>query len=147
MFKFININHNLIQKISDGDKLLINSLVIPTPKLYYVYYDVWGSCTFNEEYRVKTSSYDKEWAISLLGTEYSDGNFDLYSGEQLNVDYDNWEIDNYEFLAIDEVNQPIKTENLLSRIVVENTEDVVNSLDKKTLLKLKSIIDSRLRLL
>ena len=31
--------------------------------------------------------------------------------------------------------------------VIENTKDVVNSLDKKTLLELRRIIDSKLRLL
>jgi hypothetical protein len=39
------------------------------------------------------------------------------------------------------------TESLLSRLVLENTSEVASSLDKQTLLKLKQIIESRLRLL
>jgi hypothetical protein len=36
-------------------------------------------------------------------------------------------------------------ESLLDRLVLENTSEVVSSLDKQTLLKLKQIIESRLR--
>jgi hypothetical protein len=41
----------------------------------------------------------------------------------------------------------IKTESILDRLVIENTSDVIKCLDKKTLIKLKSIIESRLRII
>jgi hypothetical protein len=45
-----------------------------------------------------------------------------------------------------EINESeIRNESVLDRLVIENTSDVVKSLDKQTLIKLKSIIESRLR--
>jgi hypothetical protein len=53
----------------------------------------------------------------------------------------------YEFGFVIELNDDRTNgirESILKHLVVENTSKVVSSLDKKTLLKLKRIIDSRL---
>jgi hypothetical protein len=55
-------------------------------------------------------------------------------------------MNDWEFKTVSEV-EPKVQESLLSKLVIENTQDALNSLDKKTLIKLKSIIESRLRLL
>jgi len=79
------------------------------------------------------------------------GNWDLYDGRNLReTEYDNYEINDESYGHVYEVTEDyIKdgfvNESILDRIVLENTKDVVNSLDKKTLLKLRTIIESRLR--
>jgi hypothetical protein len=55
-------------------------------------------------------------------------------------------MNDWEFKTVSEVTPKIQ-ESLLSKLMIENTQDVVKSLDKKTLIKLKSIIESRLKLL
>jgi hypothetical protein len=75
----------------------------------------------------------------------------LYDGRNLReTEYDNYEINDESYGHVYEVTEDyIKdgfvNESILDRIVLENTKDVVNSLDKKTLLKLRTIIESRLR--
>jgi hypothetical protein len=49
------------------------------------------------------------------------------------------------FDRVYEVNYNKIKDSVLYRIVLENTSEVVSSLDKQTLLKLKQIIESRLR--
>jgi hypothetical protein len=57
--------------------------------------------------------------------------------------YDNAEMNDW---SIDNVSESIsESKSLLGRLVVENTSEVISSLDKQTLLELKQIIDSRLR--
>jgi hypothetical protein len=38
-------------------------------------------------------------------------------------------------------------DSILNKLVIENTSEVIDSLDKNTLLKLKRMIDSKLRLI
>jgi hypothetical protein len=64
------------------------------------------------------------------------------------TEYENYEENDYNYGDVSEIDKTeIKTESILDRLVIENTSGVVNSLDKKTLIKLKSIIESRLRLI
>ena len=65
------------------------------------------------------------------------------------TDYDNYEMNDYTIGGIhyyyEKPNQ-IK-DSILNKLVVENTSEVIDSLDKNTLLKLKRMIDSKLRLI
>ena len=66
------------------------------------------------------------------------------------TEYDNFDETDYDYNNVYNVNdnqETIYSESILDKLVIENTKDVVGSLDKKTLIKLKSIIESRLRLL
>ena len=73
----------------------------------------------------------------------------MWEGEErAPTDYDNFEESDYDFDDVHEIDENnIRTESILDRLVLENTKDVVKSLDKKTLLELRRIIDSKLRLL
>jgi hypothetical protein len=63
-------------------------------------------------------------------------------------EYENFEESDYSFGDVYEVNESnTRNESVLNRLVIENTSEVVNSLDRKTLLELRRIIDSKLRLL
>lgn len=144
--KFIEINDSVLTKIFEGDKSLTESLVIPIAKDYDVEYTADGNCYYTEYYSYKVSSYDKGWVDSMIQHQYNDGNFDLYNGKLENTQYDNYEMNEWNIQKVSEIESSIK-ESLLSKLVLENTQDALSSLDKKTLIKLKSIIDSRLRLL
>jgi hypothetical protein len=86
-----------------------------------------------------------DWVKDSASQQRNDGNWNLYDGYELSVtEYNNFEESDESFDEVVPINEGVQ-ESLLSRLVVENTSEVVSSLDKETLLKLKNIIDSRLR--
>lgn len=145
--KFLEMNDELLSKIfdPDGDKTLIDKLVIPVAQTYELQYSIWGSCTFDDYMGQKFDSYDMDWVEDSARQQQSEGNWDMYNGYHLrDTVYDNWETSDESFDKVIPVSENVK-ESLLDRLVLENTSEVVSSLDRRTLLKLKSIIDSRLR--
>jgi hypothetical protein len=94
-------------------------------------------------------SYDEEWVKDSAQQQNSDGNWNMWDGsERRDSEYENFEESDYSFGDVYEVNEnKLQNESVLGRLVVENTQDIVKSLDKKTLLELRRIIDSKLRLL
>lgn len=82
----------------------------------------------------------------MIQYQYGESIFDFYNGNLENTEYDNYEMNDWTIQNVNEIESSVK-ESLLSKLVLENTQDALNSLDKKTLIKLKSIIESRLRLL
>ena len=94
-------------------------------------------------------SYDEEWVKDSAQQQNSDGNWNMWDGqERSSTEYDDFQESDYRFDNVYEVDESkIKNESVLDRLVIENTSDVIDSLDKQTLIKLKSIIESRLRLL
>jgi hypothetical protein len=150
--KLLSDNDNLIADIfanqgeNKNNKELIERLEIPVAKDYELEYTVDGTVNYTEWYTYKVSSYDKSWVDESIRQQYNDGNFDLYEGHLDDTQYDNYEMNVWEFKGVSEVDPKVQ-ESLLSKLVIENTQDALHSLDKKTLIKLKSIIESRLRLL
>lgn len=153
--KFIEINDNIISELiannreQINNKELIEKLEIPIAKTYDLRYNVWGTCTYDEYLAQYFDSYDKDWVADSAKQQREDGNWDLYDGRNVrDTTYDNFDESDYSFDEVYEVNDDntykIK-ESLLDRLVVENTSEVVNSLDKQTLIKLQQIINSRLR--
>ena len=147
--KFIDINYDLLSKVFEpnGDKSLIEKLVIPVAKTYELQYSVWGSCSYEEYLAQKFDSYDEDWVRDSADQQRQDGNWDTYDGyERRKTEYDNFEESDMSYDRVVEVDDNTNVrESLLDRLVVENTSEVVNSLDKQTLLKLNQIIESRLR--
>jgi hypothetical protein len=146
--KFIDINDDLLSKIfePDGDKSLIEKLEIPVAKTYNLDYSTWGTCTYEEYLTQSFDSYDEDWVIDSANQQREDGNWDLYDGKsRRDTEYDNFEESDHTFDRVYEVNDNKIKESLLDQLVLENTSEVVSSLDKQTLLKLKQIIESRLR--
>ena len=141
--KFIKINRRLISEISETkDKSLIDKLVIPIAKTYEMLYNTWGSCTYEEFLKQEVDSYDEEWVrISILRDE-ADGYWNTYEGSQYSEpQYDNYEESDWSIESVHESNENIQENNF------KKTTKVISSMDKKSLLELKSVIDSRLRLL
>ena len=146
--KFLEMNDELLSKIfdPDGDKTLYDKLIIPVAQTYELRYSVWGQCTYDDYMGQKFDSYDMDWVKDSAEQQRNDGNWDLYDGYNLrDTSYDNFDESDYSFDDVKPVSESSIKESLLDRLVLENTSEVVSSLDRQTLLKLKSIIDSRLR--
>ena len=148
--KFLYINDGIIARIMEkSDILSYEDLIIPVAKTYNLHYTVWGSCSYEEFLAQKFDAYDKDWVADSANQQRNDGNWDLYDGViRREAEYDNFEESDHSFGDVYEVNEDGTykiRESLLDRLVLENTSEVVSSLDKQTLLKLKHIIESRLR--
>ena len=139
-------NDDVLADIFDtGNKTLYDKLIIPVAQTYELRYSVWGQCTYDDYMGQKFDSYDMDWVKDSAEQQRNDGNWDLYDGYNLtDTTYDNFEDSDYSFDEVKYISEPVK-ESLLDRLVLENTSEVVSSLDRQTLLKLKSIIDSRLK--
>ena len=153
--KFLEINGEIIADLFANNKeqmkngQLIQQLEVPVAKNYNLDYEVDGSCTYTEYFSQEFDSYDEDWVRDSAEQQRQDGSWDMYDGrERSPTDYENFEVNDFDYGDVYEINETkIKTESILDRLVIENTSGVVNSLDKRTLLKLKLIIESRLRLL
>ena len=144
--KFLEMNDDVLAELfGGGDKSLYDKLIIPEAQTYELRYSVWGSCTYDDYMSSNFDSYDMNWVEDSAQQQRNDGSWDLYNGIHVrDTTYDNFDESDYSFDEVRPVSENVK-ESLLSRLVVENTSEVVSSLDRQTLLKLKSIIDSRLR--
>jgi hypothetical protein len=149
--KFLEINDDLIadlfanNKEQMRNKELIEQLVIPSAKTYNLLYDVWGTCNYTEYKQQEFDSYDKNWVKESAHQQMTDGDWSTWDGQdRRESEYDNYEESNWEFNSVYEVeNKPIQ-ETLLSKLVLENTSDVIDSLDRTTLIKLRNLINQKL---
>ena len=139
-------NDDVLSNIFEtGDKTLYDKLIIPVAQTCELTYSVWGHCTYDDYMSQKFDTYDMDWVKDSADQQRNDGNWDLYDGYNLtDTTYDNFEESDYSFDEVKYISEPVK-ESLLDRLVLKNTSEVVSSLDRQTLLKLKSIIDSMLR--
>lgn len=154
--KLLEVNDEIIAELFANNrgqmknKDLIEKLVIPVSKTYVLNYEINGSCTYEEFLSQKFDSYDKEWVKDSAESQRRDGTWDTYYGKfRKDTQYDDFQMNDITYNNVYEVNTNENSEtkeSILDRLVIENTEDVVSSLDRDTLLKLKSIIESRLRL-
>jgi hypothetical protein len=142
---FIIENQPLLEQVINQEstvKDIINVLKIPTLKKYEVYYEIWGSATLTEKYRTKWESFSRDWAQTSVRQSYYDGEFNYYEGDYLEHDSDNFEPDNFDITYVRRLDESKKT--ILSKIVVENTTEVLDNLDKQTLIELRNIINRKL---
>jgi hypothetical protein len=151
--KLLQINDDLIADLFANNKEeiknreLFEQLVIPVAKSYNLNYSSWGSCSFTNYMVQEFDSYDEEWVKDSAQQQNNDGNWNMWEGsERRDTEYENFEESDYSFGDVYEIDDT-KNESVLDRLVIENTSEVVNSLDRKTLLELRRIIDSKLRLL
>jgi hypothetical protein len=153
--KFLEINDEIIAELFANNKkeiknrLLIEQLVIPVAKSYNLDYRVWGTCSYTNYMTQEFDSYDEEWVKDSASQQNNDGSWNMWEGqERSETEYDNYEESDYDYEDVYEIDESKnRNESVLDKLVIENTSEVIGSLDKKTLIKLKSIIESRLRLL
>ena len=149
--KLLEINDDLIadlfanNKEQMKNKELIEKLVIPVAKSYNLNYSVWGSCSYTDYKVQKFDSYDEGWVINFAEQQRQDGNWSMWDGrDRRDTEYENFEESDYDFGDVYEVDEKPIQESLLSKLVLENTSDVINSLDRTTLIKLRNLINQKL---
>jgi hypothetical protein len=153
--KFLEINDEIIAELFANNKkeirngLLIEQLVIPVAKSYNLDYKVMGTCSYTNYMTQEFDSYDEEWVKDSASQQNNDGSWNMWEGqERSETEYDNYEESDYDYEDVYEIDESKnRNESVLDKLVIENTSEVISSLDKRTLIKLKSIIESRLRLL
>jgi hypothetical protein len=142
--KFLEINSGLLSRISNGDKSIIEQLIIPQPKDYLVKYTSQGSCTYIEYYETLFSCYDKDWVRDSLYLQRNNDDWDIYSGVLKDTEYDNFEMNDWEIDIVKDAPNNLQ-ESRNPRKLLENTEKLIPKLDKDTLVSLKFLIDKQLR--
>jgi hypothetical protein len=156
--KLLEINEELVGELFANNrenirnKELIDQLIIPKAEAYKLNYEIYGTCSFTEYKSQEFDSYDKYWVKDTAEQRRQDGSWDFWDGYDREVtDYENYQVDGETYGHVYKVEYKEKKDNfvsdsILDKLVIENTENVVSSLDRQTLLKLKSIIDSKLSL-
>jgi hypothetical protein len=142
--KFLEINDDILSQIFGGDRSLIENLEIPIAKDYEIEYTTYGTCVYTEYYTTKISCYDRDWVDNTFQRGYDEGYFEVYDGNLENTVYDNHEMSDWEIQKVNLLESKNTKTSLLGKLVLENTQDALNSLDKDTLLKLRTLINSRL---
>ena len=121
---------------------VIERLSIPKKKNYIAYYEVWGPATLTEKYKTTWESYNKNWVKDSLRHSYNEGDFNFYDGDYQEHESDNFEADNFDITYINDLRE--NKEPILDKLVVENTQDLLDNLDRDTLLKLRNLINQKL---
>lgn len=147
--KFISLNETLLKSWIDGEKKfdeISSELVKPKPKKYMVSYSSKGRGWVIQKYSTDWTSYDKDWIDESMRELSSMGDWSYYDGDYLGTDVDDFDEDSLDIDEIEILNEG-QNKSILNKLVIENTSEVINSLDKKTLLELKKLIDFKLRVL
>jgi hypothetical protein len=141
IYKFMLVNDELLSEIFETKNMsLSENLIIPTPKEFLVDYESSGRCRFIEKYEETWSSYDEDWVIDSMNRAREDGNWDLYDGRNQDTDYEDYEVYDFEFGDVEE----IRPKNKITESKIQKGKTPIDSMDKKTLLKLRGLIDYRL---
>lgn len=139
-------NHKLLDSYFLGEvpkESVVNNLKIPELKKFRVDYSLIGSAAKTEYWAQIFEGYEEDHIQKIVTLDYIDGNFDPYSGEFINDDTSDFEVDRLYVDEVSEVDRNVR-ESALSKLIIENTESVIDDLDLKTLLKLRDIINQKL---
>ena len=142
MARFLYINEGLLRLWNNGAKNQ-NDFIIPKPKKFIVNYSSKGRGYVTQNYSTDWTSYDEDWVKDSMSQLSSAGDWSCYDGDYHGTEVDDFDEDDLDIDSIRESSNQ-RNESILDKLIIENTSEVVNSLDKDTLLKLKSIINSRL---
>jgi hypothetical protein len=147
---FISVNDEVLSELFDSEtqnkQELYRQLEIPKPEKYT--YDVMatGHGYVTETYKHTELTYNPEWIPTMVDAlRYNSDEFEYYDGELTNTLVDEFEVTGLEVEDIFRVmTQTSLKESILKRLVVENTESMIDSLDFQTLIELKKIIEKKL---
>ena len=120
----------------------VERLYIPEKKKFDAYYEVWGSATLTEKYKTRWECYYEQWVKDSLRYSYNDGSWDYYNGDYQEHETDNFDADNFDITYVTNLRENKKP--ILDRLVVETTEDLLDNLDRETLVKLRNLINEKL---
>jgi hypothetical protein len=143
--KLIQNDEELAVEIANSkpSKSLYERLVIPKVDKYNVHWKETGSCTYERFFRDTWSSYDEDWVENGIDKGHNDGSYEKWLAEY-DTDYENFEVYDDTYTSIEKI---VETKQSgIDKLVIENTSYAIDSLDRKSLIILKSIIDKKLGL-
>jgi hypothetical protein len=143
--KLIQNDEELAVQISNSkpSKSLYERLEIPKIDKYNVHWKERGSCDYMRFYRDTWSSYDQDWVEYAMDSANNNGNYSKWEAEY-DEDYENFEAYDDTYTSIEKISEEKKSG--IDNLVIENTSYAIDSLDRKSLIILKSIIDKKLGL-
>ena len=147
---FIDLNDEVLSQLFDSEtrnkQELYSKLEIPKPEKYT--YDVMatGSGYVTETYKHTKLTYNPEWIPTMVDAlRYNSDEFEYYDGELTDTLVEEFEVNT---IHVDDIfrvmSQSSLKESILKRLVIENTESMIDSLDFQTLIELKRIIEKKL---
>jgi hypothetical protein len=135
--KFLEMNDETLSQIFETkDKTLYEKLIIPQSKKFKINYTTQGRASYIEYYDDKWDSYDIDWVEDSLRQARENGNWDFWNGNLNSTEYEDHDMNDYYFDEVEEV-KPKMNESYKN--------NKLDQMDKKTLLKLRGLIDDRLR--
>jgi hypothetical protein len=147
---FISVNDEVLSQLFDSETQnkqdLYRQLETPKPEKYTYNVLASGHGYVIETYKHTELTYNPEWIPTMVDAlRYNSDEFEYYNGELTDTLVEDFEVNN---LEIDDVfrvmSQSSLKESILKRLVIENTESMVDSLDFQTLIELKRIIEKKL---
>lgn len=145
MAAFMNINDVILEKLKEGGiskQQAITEITLPKQKTFKIFYEIWGPATLTEKYSTTWQSYDEKWVNESLRHQYNNGEFNYYDGNYEEYETDNFDPDNFDITYTEKIRESKKP--ILSKLVVENTKEMLHDLDKETLIELRNLINQRL---
>lgn len=146
--KLIEINEQiaLLIQTSKPNKNLYERLELPKIEKYKVYWKEWGSCSYTRYFNDEWSSYDDSWVESAMDSAHNHGSWDKW-GADSETEYDDCETYDDTVTDIERIQTDKNiNESILNKLVKEDTSYAIDSLDRETLIILKSLIDKKLGL-
>jgi hypothetical protein len=147
---FINFNDKVLAELFDSEtqnkQELYGKLIIPRPVEYTFDVLASGRAFVVETYKHRDISYNPEWFFPMLDTlRYNSDEFEYYNGDLTDTYVEDFDVNELQIENIEVAdNRTSMKESILKRLVVENTESMIDSLDFNTLMELKRIIDTKL---
>lgn len=144
--KFINDNYKSLRDVIEKRvkiSSILDNLVIPKSSDYKIEYEVSGPAFVTYYFKITRESYEEEWVKEGLTEEFNEGYFDYWEGSVLNKEIDSFEVSgDLRINDIEEINEFKKP--MLGKLVMENTKEILDSLDKETLINLRNLINQKI---
>lgn len=141
--QFIDDNYNLLAKDEEVWRQNMDKFTIPSLKNLKVDYEIWGPATLTEFYKTTWQSYYTGWVGDAMQHEYRTGDWNYWDGEFQSYESGDFEIDNFRVNYVNDKDFPVK-ENILSKLIIENTNELLNNLTHDDLVKLRNLINQKL---
>lgn len=137
--KLIQENEEIIDS-EDGLKKS-NNIIIPKSSKYKFFYSLDARISQTENYYSTWESYESEWVKESVYSELYTGDWDYYNGTLIGEDVYDSDSSDFEFTGLELISENNKKSNM----VLENAEKALNQLDRTTLIRLRNIIDNKLK--
>jgi len=147
---FIIDNYHILQSWIDGNLSYSNissRLKLPQIEEFEILYQVSIREYVVEYYKTDWKCFKKEWVEDSITDSLNEGSWDYFSESPIErevVDSDNTNFRIESVKPMKDLNTET-VENNIIKLLSENTENVIENFDRKTLLNIKKIIDTKLK--